>query len=90
MTSAQPGERLEDGAVFCRVVSWITGTRLVSLPFADHCEPLVRHLGEYLDYAEWLRTECDRGHCNYVELRSLLPLPMDSGGLTAEPFLLLP
>jgi hypothetical protein len=27
--------------VFCKVDSWLTGRRLVSLPFSDHCEPLV-------------------------------------------------
>src|SRR5689334_20583082 len=75
LTSSLPGHRLEGGAVFCRVASWITGTRLVSVPFADHCDPLVHHLGEYLDYAEWLRTECDRGNSKYAEMRSLLPLP---------------
>jgi hypothetical protein len=36
-----PGESLQNGIVFCRVESWITGRRLVSLPFSDHCEPLV-------------------------------------------------
>lgn len=40
-TTSGPGERLRDGIVFCRVESWITGRRLVSLPFSDHCEPLV-------------------------------------------------
>jgi len=40
-TASGPGERLQDGIVFCRVESWITGRRLVSLPFSDHCEPLV-------------------------------------------------
>ena len=33
---------LINGIVFCRVNSWLTGPRLVSLPFSDHCEPLVR------------------------------------------------
>ena len=32
---------LTNGWVFCRVFSWLTGRRLVSLPFSDHCEPLV-------------------------------------------------
>ncbi len=41
LTSAPGGEALNDGVVLCRVSSWITGTRFVSLPFADHCEPLL-------------------------------------------------
>lgn len=40
-TTSPPGKDLEDGVVFSRVDSWVTGQRLVSLPFSDHCEPLV-------------------------------------------------
>src|SRR5262245_51596549 len=40
-TDAAPGEPLANALLFCRVRSWITGRRLVSLPFSDHCEPLV-------------------------------------------------
>lgn len=36
-----PGGPPTAGLVFCRVDSWLTGRRLVSLPFSDHCEPLV-------------------------------------------------
>jgi CelD/BcsL family acetyltransferase involved in cellulose biosynthesis len=43
-TTSRIGQELEDAVVFCRVESWMTGRRLVSLPFSDHCEPLVdRH-----------------------------------------------
>src|SRR5260370_39896401 len=31
---------LESGIVLCRVESWLTGCRLVSLPFSDHCQPI--------------------------------------------------
>jgi hypothetical protein len=34
------GKELSNGVVFCRIQSWLTGKRLVSLPFSDHCEPL--------------------------------------------------
>ena len=40
-TTSSAGEDLENAMVFCRVESWLTGRRLVSLPFSDHCEPLV-------------------------------------------------
>jgi CelD/BcsL family acetyltransferase involved in cellulose biosynthesis len=71
LTSAKPGEPLEDGIVFCRVASWITGTRSVSLPFADHCEPLVRSAGDLNEFISWLQVECDRQRWGYVELRPL-------------------
>ena len=35
------GVDLTDGLVTCRVYSPITGRRLVSLPFSDHCDPLI-------------------------------------------------
>jgi CelD/BcsL family acetyltransferase involved in cellulose biosynthesis len=72
LTSAPPGRPLSDGIVLCRVSSWITGTRLVSLPFADHCEPLVDDLGNSQEFMNWLRAECDRQRWKYVELRPLV------------------
>jgi hypothetical protein len=40
-STSPPNTDLKNGVVLCRVNSWITGRRLVSVPFADHCEPLV-------------------------------------------------
>jgi hypothetical protein len=40
LTASSPSEPLNDGLVFCEVKSWITGQRLVSLPFSDHCDVL--------------------------------------------------
>lgn len=34
------GGALSNGVVFCHVRSWLTGNRLVSVPFSDHCQPL--------------------------------------------------
>ena len=39
-TTSPLGAALRNAIVFCRVNSWLTGLRLVSLPFSDHCEPL--------------------------------------------------
>ena len=39
-TTCAPGEALTNALVFCNVKSWITGRRLVSLPFSDHCDVL--------------------------------------------------
>src|SRR5208283_3509993 len=49
ITSSAPSEPLTNGLVFCRIDSWLTGRRFVSLPFSDHCEPLVDSAAE-LDY----------------------------------------
>jgi hypothetical protein len=40
LTTSPPGAPLTNGIVFCQVESWLTGSKLVSLPFSDHCEPL--------------------------------------------------
>src|SRR5216110_3070476 len=40
-TTSPPTVDLANGLVFCRIDSWLTGRRLVSLPFSDHTEPLV-------------------------------------------------
>src|SRR5208282_2078160 len=43
VTTCPPDAALTNGLVFCRVKSWLTGRRFVSLPFSDHCEPLVKN-----------------------------------------------
>ena len=82
LTSTAPGQPLHDGVVFCRVSSWFTGTRLVSLPFADHCDPL---LGESQDAAgllQYLKDQFDKEGYKYVELRPLLDLKPLKHGLS--------
>jgi len=69
LTSTPPGEQLADGIVFCGISSWITGTRSVSLPFADHCEPLVNEPASLGYFVKWLQAERDRQQWRYVELR---------------------
>jgi len=43
LTTSAPGIPLKDGLLFCEIRSVLTGNRLVSLPFSDHCQPLVSH-----------------------------------------------
>lgn len=69
LTSARPGEPLTDGIVLCRVSSWMTGARLVSLPFADHCEPLLDDHSDFQLFTDWLRKECNGRGRRYFELR---------------------
>jgi len=47
-TTTPPTFVLENGLLFCRIRSWLTGNRIVSLPFSDHCAPLC-DLEEELD-----------------------------------------
>lgn len=71
LTSASAGESLADGIVACRISSWVTGTRLVSLPFADHCEPLCSDSHDRRLLTSRLIEECTRLHCKYLEFRPL-------------------
>ena len=73
LAAGAPGRALDGGLLLCRVSSWMTGERLVSLPFADHCEPLLNDPEEYQQVAVWLRDTCKEQNWKYVELRSLLP-----------------
>lgn len=81
-TTSRPAGELANALVFAKVRSWLTGRRLVSLPFSDHCEPLV-------DSADELRGLCAsvlryrvQGGWRCVELRPATsgPPPTDSFG----------
>jgi CelD/BcsL family acetyltransferase involved in cellulose biosynthesis len=71
VTTAAPGEEMRDGIVFCRVKSWLTGNRAVSLPFADHCQPLVESPESFAALIAALREEQTHAKWKYIELRPL-------------------
>ena len=73
-TTSAPNEELENALVFCRVESWLTGRRLVSLPFSDHCEPLVDRQEDLQALIASLEEETRREKWNYVEMRPLTQL----------------
>jgi Acetyltransferase (GNAT) domain len=66
--STSNGAELSNGVVFCQVQSWLTGKRLVSVPFSDHCQPLADGLDleAILDYLD--RSRRAEGW-KYIELR---------------------
>jgi Acetyltransferase (GNAT) domain len=68
-TTTPPGADLTDGMAFCRVRSWLSGERLVSLPFADHCDLLFERSEEAYEVLDWLGQH--RGSRSYrqIELR---------------------
>jgi CelD/BcsL family acetyltransferase involved in cellulose biosynthesis len=71
VTTAAPGEALRNGIVFCVVKSWLTGKRAVSLPFADHCQPLVESPESFAALIAALREEQASARWKYIELRPL-------------------
>ncbi|MGD0695524.1 MAG: GNAT family N-acetyltransferase [Terriglobia bacterium] len=68
-TTAAPGEELKNGLAFCRVRSWLTGHRMVSLPFADHCEPLLASASDMKIFVPFLQDQLKRERWRYFELR---------------------
>jgi CelD/BcsL family acetyltransferase involved in cellulose biosynthesis len=71
---------LSNGLPFCRVRSWLTGQRLVSLPFSDHCEPLVERCGELDALLQNLKEQVEGGQLKYAEIRPALCQPGEATG----------
>ena len=81
-TTTSPGKELSNGIVFCRIRSWVSGSRLVSLPFSDHCEPLA-DAHEIAELMEFLKASRQRKRWKYIELRPLSqPSPAQTCDLT--------
>lgn len=68
-TTSSPGCRLENGMPFCEVSSWLSGRRLVSLPFSDHCTPLFESSEQLQCVLAYLQESLTKERWNYIELR---------------------
>jgi hypothetical protein len=68
-TTSSPTAGLENGLVFCRIKSWLTGSRLVSLPFSDHCEPICDSAEEMIALICGSQASFDFKHGEYLEVR---------------------
>lgn len=77
-TTCSPGSELTSGIVFCKVESWLTGRRLVSLPFSDHCDPLLETSVEFDDLLGLVRRRVADGRWGYCEIRPIRFHPDDS------------
>ncbi|HXM62344.1 MAG TPA: GNAT family N-acetyltransferase [Terriglobales bacterium] len=77
-TTSPPETELRNGIPFCGIKTWLTGRRLVSLPFSDHCAPLVESSTELNHIMRSLQREVAEKEWNYVEIRAGdLHLPSD-------------
>ncbi len=68
-TTSPSGVSLANGLVFCEVHSWLTGSKLVSLPFSDHCEPLLQNGEDAGALLSIVRETMFAGKFKYAELR---------------------
>jgi len=69
VTTCPPGTPLTNGVVFCDIKSWLTGRRFVSLPFSDHCDPLVDDPNELETLLSHLTSRVDANAKTYLEIR---------------------
>jgi hypothetical protein len=72
-TTSPPGVELRNAVVFCHVESWLTGRRLVSLPFSDHCDVLVEEEEDLARIHSVLAEELRGRRLLYLELRPIVP-----------------
>jgi CelD/BcsL family acetyltransferase involved in cellulose biosynthesis len=71
LTESPNDRELTNGWLFCDVNSWLTGRRLVSLPFSDHCDPLLAHEEEVRGLLKVLAREFKKGKWKYIQVRPL-------------------
>lgn len=86
LTTTPPGSALKNGLVFCYVESWITGRRLVSLPFSDHCEPLLEEAQELHRLFSHVESVRKKHGWKYIEVRPLTALAQTHGFQVSETF----
>ena len=80
-TTTSPGETLTNGLPFCRIKTWLTGKRLVSLPFSDHCSPLVDSREELDAVLSSVQCDAEKEGWSHVEVR-----PLSRDGFAAAGF----
>jgi len=81
VTTCRPGAELTNGLVFCRIKSWLTGRRFVSLPFSDHCAALVDSPDELDVMLLHMRGDLDKRKWQYLEIRPVAHRPGSRTGL---------
>jgi len=69
LTTCARGRELTNGLIFCRINSRLTGRRLVSLPFSDHCEPLVDAPKDIEQLLCSVVSFLEKENCRYIEIR---------------------
>jgi hypothetical protein len=81
VTTSPPGSALTNGIPFCEVKNFFWKPRLVSLPFSDHCQPLVQDPEELTHLLRYLRQKQEEEGWQYVEIR-----PVDTGAIAGTGF----
>ena len=72
-TTSTPNEAITNGVPLCLVDSWLTGSRLISVPFADHCQPLVSDSQQLITLLAHIGSESEQKKAKFIELRPTAP-----------------
>lgn len=90
LTTTEEGQLLQNGFLFCMIRSFLTGSRLVSLPFSDHCQPLVGRSNDVAELLMHLQSQRKSEGWKYVEIRPVTAceLGLQSGMAENESFYL--
>lgn len=72
LTTSAPDKEVTNGIVLCRIRSWLTGTRLVSLAFSDHCQPLVARGEDIKPMLVLMASAFEHYKCRYIEIRPIM------------------
>lgn len=70
-STSPPEAELSNGVVFCQIDSWLTGRRLVSLPFSDHCEALCDSAADLSRVLQFLQAARSRQGWKHLQVRPL-------------------
>jgi len=80
-STCPPHVPLTNGLVFSQVKSWLTGRRLVSLPFSDHCEPMVETSATLDHLLLHVKRSVEDATWKYVEIRPVAWVPGGQTGI---------
>lgn len=84
LTTCGPEVELTNGLVAVRIESRVTGRRLVSVPFADHCEPVADSAEEARILLAALRSDVVESGSKYCEVRPRTDVCHSAGGFAAS------
>jgi hypothetical protein len=71
LTTSPPGQAITNGVVLTSIDSRLTGRRLVSVPFADHCEPLAASQDNAAALCSGIVATLAENRFGYAELRPI-------------------
>jgi len=84
LTTSTPGIPLDNGLALCRIRSSLTGSRLVSLPFSDHCQPLVTARASFDHFIGGMTKDVAENRWKYFEIRPITYTPSAEAGLSVS------